>query len=141
METNQTKCAGGIVLNKKGLVLVVNQDRRSWSLPKGHVEKGETELKAARREIREESGVEKLKLVKKLPSYMRYRIDKTGSDDFSELKNIQMYLFTTAQMDLAPTDPVNPEARWVKKDEVVSLLTHPKDKEFFTSILPHINVD
>jgi len=141
MESDPIKSAGGIVLNKNGMVLVVNQDHRSWSLPKGHVEKNETELRAAKREICEESGVKKLKLVKKLPPYLRYRIDRTGSDDFSELKSIQMFLFTTTEMDLCPTDPANPEARWVKKDEVISLLTHPKDKEFFTSILPLLNID
>ena len=47
-----------------GQVLVVNQRGRSWSLPKGHIEKGESILEAARREIYEESGVKKLKFVR-----------------------------------------------------------------------------
>jgi hypothetical protein len=37
-------------------------------------------------------------------------------------------------MALAPTDPENPEARWVERDEVTRFLTHPKDKEFFQKI-------
>jgi hypothetical protein len=41
-------------------------------------------------------------------------------------------------MNLKPKDADNPEARWVKKDEVVNILTHQKDKDFFTSILSEI---
>ena len=37
----KTYSAGGVVLNKKGKVLVVNQKLIDWSLPKGHIEKGE----------------------------------------------------------------------------------------------------
>ncbi|MCC2630357.1 MAG: hypothetical protein K0S38_166, partial [Candidatus Paceibacter sp.] len=46
--------------------------------------------------------------------------------------------FKTHQMNLKPKDADNPEARWVKKDEVVNILTHQKDKDFFTSILSEI---
>ena len=51
-----TQSAGGVVLNKKGEVLVVSQRGTSWSLPKGHIDKGEDALGAAKREIYEESG-------------------------------------------------------------------------------------
>jgi 8-oxo-dGTP pyrophosphatase MutT (NUDIX family) len=127
----QTETAGGIVLNNKGLVLVVNQNGTSWSLPKGHVEEGEDKLTAARREIYEESGITDLSLVRGLGTYQRYKIGIDGNDDRSELKTIYMFLFTTNQNELSPIDPDNPEARWVEKEEVGGLLTHPKDSEFF----------
>ena len=130
-----TISAGGVVLNAKGEVLIVNQNGNSWSLPKGHVEAGEEFLDAARREIVEESGVKNLTLAKRLPSYKRFRIALDGGDDKSELKTIHMFLFKTTDEKLAPSDPENPEARWVLKDEVSGLLTHPKDKEFFNSIM------
>ena len=40
----------GIVLNINKQVLVVNQNHDSWSLPKGHVDPGETAFEAAKRE-------------------------------------------------------------------------------------------
>ena len=55
-------------------------------------------------------------------------------DDPSELKQISMFLFTTAQEVLKPVDPHNPEARWVPISEVGDLLTHPKDKAFFAGV-------
>ncbi|HWP48538.1 MAG TPA: NUDIX domain-containing protein [Candidatus Limnocylindrales bacterium] len=130
----QTQSAGGVVINPKGQVLVVNQNGTSWSLPKGHIEDSEDALTAAKREIYEESGVGNLKLVKDLGSYRRYKIGLNGDEDPTELKTIHMFLFRTDQEVLNPQDSENPEARWVEKDKVADLLTHPKDKEFFLRI-------
>lgn len=137
-DTKVTHSAGGVVINTQGEVLVVNQNHDSWSLPKGHIEDGEDALMAAKREVAEESGITDLKLLKELATYSRYKIGKDGLDDMSEMKTIHMYLFSTDQLELAPTDPLNPEARWVAPDEVAELLTHPKDQEFFQSVLPLI---
>ncbi len=132
----KTESAGGVVLNSKGEVLVVSQHGDSWSLPKGHIEEGEQKIDAAIREIKEESGIGGLEYVKPLGSYQRYRIGKGGiGEDRSELKTIHMFLFRTAQHEIRPTDPGNPEARWVPKGEVEALLTSIRDKEFYRSVL------
>ena len=133
-----TESAGGVVLNSKGQVLVVNQNGNSWSLPKGHLDAGEDELAAARREIYEEAGIQELELVQKLGCYQRSRIGLKGENDPSEIKRITVFLFRTKQMDLKPVDPQNPEARWVNRDKVAELLTHPKDKEFYSGILKQL---
>lgn len=131
----ETQTAGGVVVNTRGQILVVNQHGNSWSLPKGHIDEGESALEAAQREIFEESGINRVVLVKELGSYQRYRIGLDGGDDRSELKMIHMFLFTTNQEELKPMDPDNPEARWVNRDRVAELLTHAKDKEFFLKII------
>jgi ADP-ribose pyrophosphatase YjhB (NUDIX family) len=133
-----TISAGGVVLNSEGHVLVVSQHGSSWSLPKGHIEDGEDALAAAKREIYEESGVSELEFIRELGSYQRYRIGKDGGEDASELKTIHLFLFKTSATALAPVDADNPEARWVEPSRVASLLTHPKDREFFHSVLETI---
>jgi 8-oxo-dGTP pyrophosphatase MutT (NUDIX family) len=135
----KTQSAGGIVLNIQGQVLVVQQKSNSWSLPKGHVEFGESLLDAAKREIDEEAGITELELIKELGTYSRYKIAKGGQgEDKSELKEITLYLFKTSQNDLAPKDANNPIAKWLEPNQVADLLTHPKDKEFFLEYLAEI---
>jgi 8-oxo-dGTP pyrophosphatase MutT (NUDIX family) len=137
MKIRKAKVAGGVVVNKEGKVLVVNQHGNSWSLPKGHIDEGEDALLAAKREIYEESGVKDLVLIKPLLTYNRFKIglNPTGEDK-SVFVEIQMFLFRTDfEGELKPLDPENPEARWVLKDEVADLLTHPKDKEFFQKVM------
>lgn len=131
----ETTSAGGVVVSTKtGDILVVSQRHRSWSLPKGHVDLGEDVLTAAKREIYEESGIKNLVLIKPLPSYKRYKISVENGEDRSEMKTIHMFLFQTDETNLAPQDADNPEARWVSKEQVSKLLTHPKDKEFFNQV-------
>lgn len=130
-----TESAGGIIVNPLNEVAVVSQRGDSWSLPKGHIDPGETPQQAAEREVAEETGITQLVFIRELGSYERYKIGKDGKgEDQGELKRIHMFLFKTLQQVLAPTDPLNPEARWVPIEDVAELLTHPKDKEFFLSI-------
>src|SRR5215212_8603322 len=126
-----TKSAGGVVVNRRGQVLVVSQHSTSWSLPKGRVEEGEDLLTAARREIYEEAGITQLELLKDLGSYTRYRLSAAGSESRSELKTIHLFLFKTDEDELKPVDPGNPQAIWVDKSDVPAILTHSKDAEFF----------
>lgn len=135
----ESQVAAAVVLNPQGQVLVVNQNGDSWSLPKGHVDPGESLEQAVVREIYEESGVREVTLVKKLGNYSRPRIGRNGNgDDRAEMKHITVFLAKTDQIELEPQDVHNPEARWVELDDVSSLLTHQKDREFFESVTTEV---
>ncbi len=60
------KAGGGLVFNKKGEVLFIFRNGK-WDLPKGGTEKNETMEETAMREVEEETGVNGLSIVKKLP--------------------------------------------------------------------------
>ena len=126
--------AGGVVVNPEGLVLVVSQHGTSWSLPKGGIEPGEDRLSAARREICEESGVSQLELVRDFGTYTRHLLSATGEEDRTGVKTIHLFLFRTGERELRPVDPENPEARWVRPEEVAGLLTHQADKDFYLTV-------
>lgn len=74
--------AGGIVFrrNKKGEVeiLLIQDHKDRWTIPKGHIEEGETAQEAARREIGEEAGLHDIDMLGWLGKiHFRYRrIDK-----------------------------------------------------------------
>jgi 8-oxo-dGTP pyrophosphatase MutT (NUDIX family) len=126
--------AGGIIIGPNNKVAVVSQHGTSWSLVKGTLEKGEDLRSAMSREFEEETGITQFEIIKQYPSYDRYLIGKDGGEDKRELKTITMFLCTTAELDLMPQDPHNPEARWVDPDKVADLLTHPKDQAFYRGV-------
>ena len=134
-KTKQVECAGGIVINDKQEVVIVNQNHDSYSLPKGHVDQGENYLETAKREIYEETGIKSLEYIKDLGFYSRYRIGLDGSDDKSEMKTIFIFLFHTNQVNLVPVDPNNPFALWVEHSRVHEYLTHKEDKIFYNDTL------
>jgi 8-oxo-dGTP pyrophosphatase MutT (NUDIX family) len=59
------KAGGGLVYNKNGDVLFIFRNGK-WDLPKGGTEKGEDIEQTSIREVEEETGVNGLKIIKKL---------------------------------------------------------------------------
>jgi diadenosine hexaphosphate hydrolase (ATP-forming) len=59
--------AGGIVyrLDKKGgiEILLIADSKTRWTIPKGHIEEGETPRQTAEREIQEETGLKEMKML------------------------------------------------------------------------------
>ena len=76
MVVNTATSAGAIILREiEGeLKIALAQHQRTdktWVLPKGHVEEGETIEEAALREIHEETGLDNVQLIKHLGSFIR----------------------------------------------------------------------
>jgi diadenosine hexaphosphate hydrolase (ATP-forming) len=131
--------AGGIIVNAKGELLLVEQHHNSWTFPKGGIEDGETELEAALREVREETGLGALENCGLLGSYSRYSIGRGGVGETKEWGNRRRTFFLFKALEDIPQGFADPEGeitavRWVGIDEALSLMTHPKDKEFLESV-------
>lgn len=58
--------AGGVVLRQNEVLFIFRN--RKWDLPKGKIDKGETNVDAAIREVEEECGITNLEIIKQLPS-------------------------------------------------------------------------
>ncbi len=75
--------SGGIVFRRdaatKKLEILLMQDAKNrWTIPKGHVEEGEEPKQTAEREIREETGLQEMKVMNWLGKVnFRYRRDQT----------------------------------------------------------------
>ncbi len=126
-----------------GRIALIEQHGNSWSFPKGGIEAGETEIGAARREIEEETGLTGITLVDVLGSYERYSISKDGKGESVEWgsRKRTLFLFTTEQdFPAGHHDPAGEitAARWATPEEVLTLLTHPKDRVFFESVIDKV---
>jgi len=108
--------AGGVVVRMRAsgaeVLLVREGGAPSFVLPKGHVEAGETEEAAARREIAEEAGVRDLVLLTDLGVRARLNFERTS------WKRTRYFLF------LAPgqaTAPAHPAAQWLPLDALPAM--------------------
>lgn len=132
--------AGGIVIGDNGTIAMVKHEHGTgmWLFPKGHLDSGETDEEAARREVAEETGLKNLEYIDDLGSYMRYPINIDGSENITVNKSIHMYLFAAeAHAELKPTMEIE-EARWVPYRLVVDEIGNEKDRAWFATVFPRI---
>jgi 8-oxo-dGTP pyrophosphatase MutT (NUDIX family) len=94
-----------------------------WSLPKGHIEPGETAEQTAVREIAEETGADG-EVVAKLGSLSYWFV----SDDRRIHKTVHHYLIRYIGGDLTTTDYEVDESAWVPFHELHSRLVHADER-------------
>jgi 8-oxo-dGTP pyrophosphatase MutT (NUDIX family) len=126
--------AGAIVLREvEGKLKIALAQRprtnKTWVLPKGHVEKGESLEQAALREIHEEAGLENVQLIKHLGTITR-ESEKSNGD--VEQKTIHFYLaYALGESQFQPpTDPRFIGARWFSPEEAIALLPYESEQAF-----------
>ena len=125
--------AGGLVIDEtgtKGLLIGrrdlkdATRERLLWSLPKGHIEAGETPEQAAIREVAEETGIQS-EIAREL-----------GVIDFWFMaggkrihKTVHHYLFREVGGVLAPQVSEVDDVGWFPLEEIISLLAYPDEKK------------
>ena len=125
--------AGGLVVDSTGKLglLIGRRDQKDasgkkilWSLPKGHIEEGETPEQAALREVAEETGIQS-------------EIEKSlGVIDFWFMaggkrihKTVHHYLFRESGGLLAAQESEVDEVAWFPLNEIIDRLAYPDEKK------------
>jgi ADP-ribose pyrophosphatase YjhB (NUDIX family) len=122
--------AGGLIVDLAGSVprgaLIGRTDRQGrllWSLPKGHIEDGETAEQAAVREVAEETGISGVILA------------QLGTIDFWFVadgrrvhKTVQHYLLRAVGGELSDADIEVTAVAWVPLPEIGSRLAYPDER-------------
>lgn len=128
--------AGGFVLDRRGrqpkAALIARRDRRGrliWSLPKGHIEAGETPEDAAVREIFEETGIH------------GSIVASLGTIDFWFMaenqrihKTVHHYLLDAEDLVLSDADAEVAEVAWVPLDEVAGRLRYADERRLLDRV-------
>jgi len=122
--------AGGLVVDRSGaqprVALIGRLDRRGrllWSLPKGHLEAGESTQDAAVREVEEETGI-RGRVLAPLGTIDYWFI----ADDRRIHKTVHHYLLEASGGELSDTDLEVDEVAWVPIDELGARLAYAGER-------------
>lgn len=119
------KSCGGVVYRKYHgniqILLVRHINSGHWSFPKGHMEGDETEEQTARREIKEETGIDVI-----LDTSFRETVNFSPKKD--TLKEVVYYLCKAKHSDIIPQAEEVSEVRWVDLGHASAVLTYENDR-------------
>lgn len=125
MKEAKEYAAGGVV-ERDGKILLVKVTNLSgevvWTFPKGHLEKKETPLKAALREVEEETGW-KCRSVGPL-ALIRYRFNRNGRP---VAKKVRWYRMEPVEKTGSPDEIEIMKTKWVPKRSTAKCLAYPSD--------------
>ncbi|MCM1297992.1 MAG: NUDIX domain-containing protein [Firmicutes bacterium] len=122
---NYEKSCGAIVYRKyhgnTEILLIKSVKSGHWSFPKGHMEEGETEEETAKREIKEETGLDAL-----LDTGFRETV--TYSPKRNTKKTVVYFVGMAASHDLIPQQDEIAELKWLEIGQAQNLLTYDNDR-------------
>ena len=110
--------SGGVVFNNDKLLMIYRNGL--WDLPKGKIESNESESESAVREVKEECGVDSLKVIK----FLKYTYHTYIENNQPILKKTSWYLMSSnSKNKLIPqiSEGIS-KVIWVKKSEISSKL-------------------
>jgi ADP-ribose pyrophosphatase YjhB (NUDIX family) len=125
--------AGGLVVDSTGKLglLIGRRDLKDatgkrilWSLPKGHIEEGETPEEAALREVQEETGI--VSVIEKSLGVIDFWFMAGGKRIH---KTVHHYLFRENGGLLAAQESEVDEVAWFPLSEIVDRLAYPDEKK------------
>ncbi len=106
---------GGRVSNLNGDVLFIYRNKK-WDLPKGRIERNETIVEGALREVKEETGVKKLKIIGSIgPTYHLFK--RNGETKLKITHWFEMSTTYTGELCPEKSEGIS-KAVWLSEDKI-----------------------
>ena len=126
-------------INSELLFCLVQHQSEHWGFPKGHPEKNESEEKTALRELKEETGLEEVKLVQDISFGQNYIFEKNG---VRYDKSVKYFLGIVATKDTNTLDEFMDEitgVKWLSYKETRDLITFENTKVILDEVQEYIS--
>lgn len=123
----------GCVVFDDGKVLLVKQMDGHFGFPKGHVEKNETEIETAIREVLEETNVH----VNIVGDY-RYKMTYNPKNKPDVIKDVIYFLAKPLNTNINPQAGEISDVMWIDNDKVIDMLTYEDAKKLFIDVMDYV---
>ena len=124
MELKKEKSCGCIILKDKKVLLIYEKIAQYWGFPKGHMEGNETELETAKREVKEEVGLD-VEINENQRYEINYITDK-GVD-----KTTVLYVATPKNDKIVMQEDEIEKSQWYDFDKALNILSFDNLKDIF----------
>ena len=124
----EERAAGFVVFREaddgRVYLVLLHRDGGHWAFPKGRLEPGETQAEAARREIREETGISDISSIQGFLARSRYRVIRGGR---SLEKTVDYFLGRTDAVAVRLSNE-HVQAEWLDLGRARARLTHAESR-------------
>ncbi len=128
---------GIILLNHENNVFVgkrIDNPKNSWQMPQGGVDHNENFLKAAKRELEEETGIKSVKLIKELDGWYeydlpKYLLGKLWKGKYRGQKQkwfVMKFLGQSAEINVKTKNPEFSDWKWIEFSKLPDVAVHFK---------------
>ncbi len=140
---------GAVVLNKENKIFVGKrrdfQKNDKWQMPQGGVNQGEDLLSALKRELKEETSIKSIEILKELddwteyelPSYLLGKIWKGKYRGQKQKWFILKFIGDDNEINLQTSHPEFIEWKWVEPESLPKIIVHFK-KNLYENLLKKI---
>ena len=141
---------GIVLLNSDNKVFVgkrIDNPVNFWQLPQGGVDKNEDLLSAANRELKEETGVESVKLIKEIDNWLTYELPKNLLGKIWKGKYrgqkqkwfIMRFVGNEEEINIKTKNAEFKEWKWIDLNQLINVVVSFK-LDVYKSIVKELNI-
>ena len=149
----QEKSVGAVIFrkeNSENYYLLLRYKKKHWDFVKGHIDPGETDEQTLRREAKEETGIEDLKIIEGFTEYTKFifkqykelmtKEQKKSGKPVWVFKIVNFYLAETETKDIKLSEE-HQDYKWLKYDEALKQTTFKGSKDILKKAHEFLDVN